>query len=86
MMRPDMVTHQMHRPDVLTNLPVQVFQEGEAFLRSLTCITLAIDPSGTGIEGRTAVAGASTTVLVRIPVGPVLRRRWPGRGEPRTRL
>src|SRR5512132_2207059 len=85
MMHTDMVTHQMDRPDVLSHLPVQVFQEGEAFRLPFACITLAIDPARTGIKGGKEVEGASACVLVRIPVGPVLRLRWPGRGQPRPR-
>ena len=85
MMRTDMVTDQMKRPDVLSTLLIQVFQEGEAFLRPLACITWALAPASAGIKGGQAGEGASAFVLVRIPVGPVLRLSWPGRGQPRTR-
>ena len=80
MMRTDIIAHQMNRPDVLSHLPVQVFEEGDAFLLPFAFITLAIDPARTGIKGGKEVEGASTFVLVLIPVGPVLRLRWPGRG------
>jgi hypothetical protein len=86
MMRTDMVTDQMNRPDVRGNLLVQVFQEGEAFLLPFAFITLSIDPSGTGIEGRKEVERASACLLVLIPVGKVLRRRWSGQGPSRARL
>jgi hypothetical protein len=84
--RTNLVTHQMHRPEGFTHLPGHVCQEGAACLRSLTGLTLALAPARTGSKGGTEVEGASTGVLVRIPVGPVLRRRGPGRGEPRRRL
>src|SRR5215207_2164806 len=83
MMRTDIVTHQMDRPDVLSNLPVQVFQEGDAFLLPFAFITLSIDPARTGIKGGKEVEGASAFVLVLIPVGQVLRLSWPGLGQPR---
>ena len=86
MMRTDIVTYQMNRPDVLSNLLIQVFQEGDAFLLPFALITLAIDLARTGIKGRKEVEGASACVLVLIPIGQVLRLRWPGRGQPRTRL
>ncbi len=86
MMRTDMVTHPMNRPDVLGNLLIQVFKEGDAFLLSLADITLPIDSVGPGIEGRKEVEGARACRLVLIPVGQVLRLRWPGRGQPRTWL
>src|SRR6266511_4570167 len=86
MMRTDNVTHQINRPDVLSNLPVQVCQEGDAFLLPFAFSTLSIDPARTGIKGGQEVEGASAFVLVLIPVGQVLRLSWPGRGQPRTRL
>ena len=86
MRRPDIVTDKMTRPDVLGNLLIHVFQEGEAFLLSFACIPVSIDPSGTGIEGRKEVEGASACLRGLIAVGQVLRLRWLGRGQPRTRL
>jgi hypothetical protein len=80
-----MVAPQRNRLDVLGNLLIQVFQEGAAFLLPFACVTLSLDPAGTGIEGRTEVQGARTYVLVRILVGSVLRLRGPGWGPPRTR-
>jgi hypothetical protein len=86
MLRPDMVTDQMNRPDVLSTLLSQVFQAGEAFLLPLACLTLAIDLARPGRKGRTEVEGASACVLVLRAMGPVLRLRWPGRSAPRPRL
>jgi hypothetical protein len=85
MMRTDIVAYQMNCPDGLSNLPVQVFQEGDAFLLPFAVITLSIDPARTGIKGGKEVAGVSAFVLARIPVGQDLRLRWLGRGWSRTR-
>lgn len=81
-----MITYQMNRPDVLSNLLIQVFQAGDAFLLPLACITLAIDLARTGLKGRKEVEGARACVLVLIAIGQVLRLRWPGRSSPRPRL
>jgi hypothetical protein len=86
MMRTHMVTHQMTCPEGLGPRPVHGFQEGDAFRRPLAGLTLARDPARPGIKGGPAVEGASACRLVLIAVGPVLRRRGPGRGQPRTRL
>ena len=71
----------MNRLDVLGNLPIHMFQQGDAFLLPFAFITLSIDPAGTGIEGGKEVESASACVLMLIPIGPVLRLRWPSRGR-----
>jgi hypothetical protein len=68
-----MVTHEVKRPDELGNLPVHVFQEGDAFLLPLAFVILFIDPAGIGIESGIEVEGAAAHSLVLVPVGKVLR-------------
>jgi hypothetical protein len=55
MMRTDVITHAMNRPNVLGNLLVHMFEKGEEFLLPFAFITLAIDAAGPGIEGRKEV-------------------------------
>jgi hypothetical protein len=43
MMGADIITHEMNRPDGFRNLPVQVFQKGDAFRLPCAVITLPLD-------------------------------------------
>ena len=43
MMGADMSTHEMYRPDGFRNLPVEVFQKGNAFCLPFAVITRPID-------------------------------------------
>jgi hypothetical protein len=43
MMGPDMITHEMNRPDGCRNLAVQVFQKSDAFRLPFVVIALPID-------------------------------------------
>lgn len=72
LMGADMVTHEMKHRDVLINLAVQLFRKGQAFLLPFACVTPAIDPSGTGIQGRAEMEGTGTSGLVFRTVGQVL--------------
>jgi hypothetical protein len=68
-----MVTHEMHAGDMLLNLPVQWFQNGEEVLRPCAVITLPLDLPGPGIKGGKEMQGPGALVLVFAPVGEVLR-------------
>jgi hypothetical protein len=85
MMGTDLVTDPMHRPDVRSTLPVHVCEEGAAVLRPRACLSLALDPASTGLNGGHEVEGASALVRGLTARGPVLPRGGPGWGQPRTR-
>jgi hypothetical protein len=46
-----MSTHERNRPDGFRNLPVHVFQQGDAFRLPFTVRTLPIDLTCVGIKG-----------------------------------
>jgi hypothetical protein len=68
-MRTHIVTHEMNRPNVRSNLSVHLFQKGDEFLLAFAFKTLPIDLARTGIKGRKEVEGAGTSVLMLVPIG-----------------
>jgi hypothetical protein len=72
MMCTDMITHEVNRPDVRSNLLVQVFQKGDEFSLPFAFITLPIDVTRAGIKGGKEVEGAIACVLMLMPIEQVM--------------
>jgi hypothetical protein len=68
MMGADIVAHEMDDAAVCINLPIQVFQKGDACLLPFAFITLPIDLAGAGSERGQEIEGPGALVLVRPPV------------------
>jgi Bacterial regulatory protein, Fis family len=82
-MRTHIVTHEMNRPDVGGNLPIQMFQKGAEFLLAFAGKTLPVDLARTGIKGREEVEGAGTCVLMLVPIGQMTGLGGPRGGRSR---
>jgi hypothetical protein len=81
----DIVTHEMNRPDLRINLPVQRGEKVDDLSLALPVIPVSIDLARTGVKGRTEMEGPCTLGLVLVPGRKVLRRGWPGGSGPRSR-
>jgi hypothetical protein len=79
MMCTDIVTSEMNRLDGLLNLPVQLFQKGDAFLLSFAVITRPIDLTRPSIKGGNQIQDSSTLIFMLKAVGPVVGLGWQGR-------
>jgi hypothetical protein len=86
MMRTDIVTHELDGADGLVNLRIQRLQKGDEFPLPLAFITVPIDVTRTGVKGGKKMERTSALILVRVPVGNVLRLGWQGWGATRTWL
>ena len=73
MMCADIVTHEMNVGDMRLNLPVQLFQKGDACLLPFAVIALPIDLARAGVKGGKEIQGPGALVLVLALVGQVLR-------------
>jgi hypothetical protein len=72
MVRADVVTHAMNRPDLRVNLPVQRFEKVDELSLALPVITVPVDLARTGVKGRTELEGPGALVRVLVPVRKVL--------------
>jgi hypothetical protein len=72
------VAHERTPRDVRSTLPVHLRQTGQAVRRQCVCLTLALAPSRTGLEGRHKRAGTRTSR--RVCIAGTRCWGWAGRG------